>query len=97
LFYDVFDAHFVLNSPKRYDILKIIIKNVIKQPEPVGAGPVRTGRGGAGAGSSRCRPEKFPEPPHCIMVNFEIKKINQGKFLGIFNFKAKYFSNKDLY
>ena len=43
LFYDVFDKNFVLNSPKRYDILKILIKNIIKQPGPVGAGPVRSG------------------------------------------------------
>jgi hypothetical protein len=38
LFYDVFDKNFILNSPNRHDILKILIKNVIKQPEPVGAG-----------------------------------------------------------
>jgi hypothetical protein len=37
-FYDVFDTHFVKNRPKRYDILKILIKNVIKQPGPVGVG-----------------------------------------------------------
>jgi hypothetical protein len=40
LFYDIFDTHFVLNSQKRHDILKILIKNVIKQPRPVGAGLV---------------------------------------------------------
>jgi hypothetical protein len=40
LFYDVFDKNFVLNSPNRHDILKILIKNVIKQPGPVGAGLV---------------------------------------------------------
>ena len=30
LFFDVFDTHFVLNGPKRYDVLKILIKYVIK-------------------------------------------------------------------
>jgi hypothetical protein len=30
LFYDVFDKNFVLNSPNRHEILKILIKNVIK-------------------------------------------------------------------
>jgi hypothetical protein len=41
----VFDSHLVLNSPKRYDILNFFIKNVIKQPGPVGTGllPVATG------------------------------------------------------
>jgi hypothetical protein len=45
--YVVFDTHFVLNSPKRYDILKILIKNVIKQPGPVVAGlvPIQSGQG----------------------------------------------------
>jgi hypothetical protein len=43
LFYDVFDTHFVLNSPKRYNNLKFLIKNVIKKPGPVGVGPVRSG------------------------------------------------------
>jgi hypothetical protein len=38
LFYDVFDKNFVLNSPNRHDILKILIKNVIKKLGPVGAG-----------------------------------------------------------
>jgi hypothetical protein len=41
LFYDVFDKNFVLNSPNRHDILKIPIKNVIKQPGPVWAGRCR--------------------------------------------------------
>jgi hypothetical protein len=47
LFYDVFDKNFVLKSTKTYDILKILIKKVIKQPGPVGAGlmPVRSGQG----------------------------------------------------
>jgi hypothetical protein len=48
LFYDVFDTHFVLNSQKRYDILKILIKYVIKQ-----TGPVRCR---SCAGSVRSRP-----------------------------------------
>jgi hypothetical protein len=50
LFYDVFDTHFVLNSPKRYEILKILIKNVIKQPGLVlcRSGPVRAGQGRSG-------------------------------------------------
>jgi hypothetical protein len=61
LFYDVFDTHFELNSPKRHDILKILIKNVIKQPGPIGAGlvTVHSGQGlsvpvsvGAGLGRS---------------------------------------------
>jgi hypothetical protein len=45
LFYDVFDKNFVLNSPNGHDNLKILIKNVIKQPGPVGAGlvPVQSG------------------------------------------------------
>ncbi len=30
LYYDVFNKNFVLNGPKRYDILKILIKNIIK-------------------------------------------------------------------
>jgi hypothetical protein len=51
LFYDVFDTHFVLNSPKRYDILKILIKYVIKQPGPVVAGPVRSRPVCAGGGT----------------------------------------------
>jgi hypothetical protein len=55
LFYDVFDAHFVLNSPKRYDILKILIKYVIKQPGPVGVGLVPVGIGLVPVQSGRCR------------------------------------------
>ena len=60
LFYDVFDKNFVLNGPKRYDILKILIKNIIKQPGPVGAGlvPVQSGQGRSvpvGAGAGWCR------------------------------------------
>jgi hypothetical protein len=48
LFYDVFDTHFVLKSPKRHDILKILINYAKKQPGPVSAGlvpasPVRAG------------------------------------------------------
>ena len=46
LFYDDFDKNFVLNSPKRYDILKILIKNIIKQPGPVPV-PVFPGAGAA--------------------------------------------------
>jgi hypothetical protein len=45
LFYDVFDTHFVLNSPNRHDILKILINYVIKQPVPVGTGHVPVGTG----------------------------------------------------
>jgi hypothetical protein len=59
LFNDVFDTHFVFNSSKRYDILKILIKNVIKQPGPVGAGlvPVDVGRCRSGpTDTDRCRP-----------------------------------------
>jgi hypothetical protein len=56
LFYDVFDTYFVLNGPKRYDILKILIKYkmsinyVIKQPGPVGTSlvPVQSGQGRSG-------------------------------------------------
>ena len=59
LFYEVFDTHFVFNSPKRHDILKILIKYVIKQPGPVQSGqgrsvPVPVGAG-AGTGSPRRR------------------------------------------
>jgi hypothetical protein len=50
LFYDVFDKNFVLNGPKRYDIMKILIKYVIKQPRPVGAALVPVG-----AGTGWCR------------------------------------------
>jgi hypothetical protein len=47
LFYDVFDTHFVLNNTKRYEILKILIKYVIKQPGPVlcRSSPVKAGWG----------------------------------------------------
>jgi hypothetical protein len=47
LFYGVIDTHFVLNGPKRYDILKILIKYAIKQPGTVGAGlvPIQSGQG----------------------------------------------------
>jgi hypothetical protein len=58
LFNDIFDTPFVLNSPKRYDILKILIRNVIKQPGPVGAGlvPVSAGLGRSiPTGAVRCR------------------------------------------
>jgi hypothetical protein len=41
LFNDVFDTHFVLNTPKRYDILKILIKNVMGRSVPVWAGRYR--------------------------------------------------------
>jgi hypothetical protein len=65
LFYDVFDTHFVLNSPKRYDILKILIKYVIKQPGPVGAGLVlvQSGQGRSvpiGAAAGWCRSGPVP-------------------------------------
>jgi hypothetical protein len=72
LFYDVIDTNFVLNRPKRYDILKILIKNVIKQLGPVMAGlcrcrlvpvyvgPGRSGPVGAGAGCPRRR--LYPVP-----------------------------------
>jgi hypothetical protein len=53
LFYGVIDTQVVLNGPKSYDILKILIKYVIKykmsinyaikQPGPVDAGPVPIG------------------------------------------------------
>jgi hypothetical protein len=64
LFYDDFDTHFVLNSQKRYDILKILIKYVIKQPGPVGAClvPVQSGQGRsvpAGAGADWYRSGPF--------------------------------------
>ena len=57
LFYGVIDTQVVLNGPKRYDILKILIKYVIKykmrinyaiiEPGSVGAGlvPVHSGQG----------------------------------------------------
>ncbi len=63
LFYDVFDKNFVLNGQKRYDILKIIIINIIKQPGPVGAGLVRSGPVCAvGAGVGWCRSVPVPVP-----------------------------------
>ena len=37
-FSDIFDKNKVLKIPKEHDILSIIIKNFIKQPDPVGAG-----------------------------------------------------------
>jgi hypothetical protein len=48
LFYDVFDKNFVLNSPKRHDILKILIK-------PVRASQGRSVPGGVGRCRGRCR------------------------------------------
>jgi hypothetical protein len=48
LFYDVFDKNFVLNSPKRHDILKILIK-------PVSASQGRSVPVGVGRCRGRCR------------------------------------------
>jgi hypothetical protein len=90
LFYDVFDTLFVLNSPKTYDILKILIKNVIKQPGPVGAGIVPVGAdAGAGIGSLRCRPVPVPltdRKKRCIEHILKFAHILSNRlFLSIIN------------
>jgi hypothetical protein len=65
LFYDVFDTHFVLNSPNRHDILKILINYVIKQPVPVGTGhvPVGTGLVPVGTGLVPVQPDQGRSVP----------------------------------
>jgi hypothetical protein len=77
LFYDVFDKNFVLNSPKRHDILKILIKPVRAsqgRSVPVGVGrcrgrcrlvPVGTRLGRSmpvPVGAGRCRLVPMPMP-----------------------------------
>jgi hypothetical protein len=67
LFYDVFNTYFVLKGPKRYDILKILIKYVIEQLGPVDAGlvPVQSGLCRCrlvAVWADRCGLEPAPEP-----------------------------------
>jgi hypothetical protein len=66
-FYDVFDTHFVLNSPKRYDILKILIKNVIKQSGHVGAGLCRCRLVPVGVGRRRGLPAPTSPDRHASL------------------------------
>jgi hypothetical protein len=83
LSYEVFDKNFVLNSPNRHDILKILIKIVIKQPGPVGAGlvPVQSGQcrsvsvpvvPGAGVAD---RPQEMLYIKFSYLANYSGKKI----------------------